>query len=252
MTSSIQIFNEPPGIKESFSLSLFKVCTSFLPAIVILELYFSFPFTKENILLSFNLISFAFYLFFVACFSSALLWPFCFLVYRYLLGKDHRDISLIISAGPRFKKICNMASFIIAIPFLIYIVICSCLTLINPGYSIDGFYSAPFSSEDVKFIFFYFLIPFISFIFIWLLNKKSTSCFFDILNAHEGWYSAKLNSDKTQDASPNGTTQLPSVFDQENPGSIPDELMKWADLRNKGLINEDEYQKIRAKLLKKI
>ena len=84
------------------------------------------------------------------------------------------------------------------------------------------------------------------FLFYWLFNNL----FFNILKRHEQWiiengFFADLRNEKSFVEK---TTEKIQTIKKE-PINITDELLKWAELKEKGLITEEEFKKAKEKIL---
>jgi hypothetical protein len=81
----------------------------------------------------------------------------------------------------------------------------------------------------------------------WLSN----TLFFNILKRHEQWIIENgLFADlKNEKSFIEKTTEKIQTIKKE-PINVTDELLKWAELKEKGVINDEEFQKAKEKILK--
>ena len=74
--------------------------------------------------------------------------------------------------------------------------------------------------------------------------------FFETIDKHEKWVLQNgllADTEKT-----NNITKSEQEIQSEKPGSNADELLKWAELYEKGVIDETQYRKARDKILKNL
>lgn len=91
------------------------------------------------------------------------------------------------------------------------------------------------------------VIPLGLFLFYWLFNNL----FFNILKRHEQWIieNGLFTDSRNEKSFIEKTTEKIQTIKKE-PINITDELLKWAELKEKGLITEEEFKKAKEKILK--
>lgn len=90
------------------------------------------------------------------------------------------------------------------------------------------------------------VVPFVAYI-IYLL---SNILFFNILKKHEKWivnYGLFADTKDEKSFIEKATTKIQNI--KKEPVNISDELLKWAELKEKGLITDEEFQKGKEKIL---
>ena len=100
--------------------------------------------------------------------------------------------------------------------------------------------------EANKYIIFILIPPICAYIFYLLSNIL----FFNILKKHENWVinNGIFSDYKGEKSFIEKTTEKLQTIKKE-PINTTDELLKWAELKEKGLISDDEYQKVKEKIL---
>lgn len=166
--------------------------------------------------------------FFTLTFLSILLFGFGIIPLIICLS-----IIYIIKKDRNFKYINNVKKFI-----LFYLITLS-LPLLLISYDEN-------KREFIRLLLGLAVIPLGLFLFYWLFNNL----FFNILKRHEQWIienglftdlrNEKLFIEKT-------TEKIQTI--KKEPINVTDELLKWADLKEKSLITEEEFQKAKEKIL---
>jgi hypothetical protein len=166
--------------------------------------------------------------FFTLTFLSILLFGFGIIPLIICLS-----IIYIIKKDRNFKYINNVKKFI-----LFYLITLS-LPLLLISYDEN-------KREFIRLLLGFAVIPLGLFLFYWLFNNL----FFNILKRHEQWIienglftdlrNEKLFIEKT-------TEKIQTI--KKEPINVTDELLKWADLKEKSLITEEEFQKAKEKIL---
>ena len=87
----------------------------------------------------------------------------------------------------------------------------------------------------------------------YLIYFISNILFFNILKRHEKWIvNNRIFADYKGEKSfiEKATEKIQTA--KKEPINVADELLKWAELKEKGLITEDEFKKAKDKILKGI
>lgn len=84
----------------------------------------------------------------------------------------------------------------------------------------------------------------------YIIYSLSNILFFNILNKHQQWIieNGVFSDSKNEKNFIEKTTEKFQSIKKE-PTNAVDELLKWAELKEKGLISEDEFQKVKEKIL---
>lgn len=245
MTSLKETANTPPGLKESLIFTLFKFTLVLITLVSLSGIFLArniWPddinfYYKETLFLITNIII-----------DLSSLIPIIFIAYLYGKSKQENNLSFIGAGQNKFNKICNSTSFFLLLPWIIGIAKLAVDLFIDineiPTYIDDIFQDLlmPLCSSV--------FIPFVLSLLIQLLKLVSDSCFFKIIAAHHMWFEARWFPDHDREMYEINSKHQENSNEKDAPKSVADELLKWTDLRDKGIITEKEYQKIRKNLLK--
>lgn len=148
----------------------------------------------------------------------------------------------ILKKDKKFTSILNARKYI-KVYFLISISIGIIITIFNVIHDIN-YYESLGSNLVLFYLSFGFGIPILGFILMFTYDNL----FFKILNEHKEWI---INNGLFLDEKISKKNSI-EVASSDNLTSISvaDELLKWSDLVEKGLITKEEFQKAKEKILR--
>lgn len=157
--------------------------------------------------------------------------PAVLLIVSYFLSKRDKDISMLIKA----VGICQ-----------VYVYITICIIFLAWIYNLNGIYAGNYdedSKRDYLNNAWIVLFGLIAISLAYLISIKYL--FKEPIQRYPAWVvqnkSFAFNKDK----------QEPSIFKTENlkSYSVADELLKWKELKDQGLVSEDEFIKMKEKIM---
>lgn len=249
MNSSYEKKDTPPSLKESALLTRFKLLLAFIMGLSIIGVLIIFLlWIDEYYAFDTPIIPVGPVFLNLTC-----LIPLVFLSYRYRLGRENKKFVYIENADRKFKKLCDASSFILILPFTASMS-CIAFSIVRspdyfPTYSLTYLIH---SSQDLAYLLSFSVIPFLLSLAVQVLKNQSVPWFFNILTSHRSWYETKWFPGEITKSEDIGHSQTTVIHELKADNSIADELMKWTDMRDKGIVTEEEFQKVREKLLKKI
>ncbi|MCZ3063574.1 SHOCT domain-containing protein [Acinetobacter baumannii] len=154
--------------------------------------------------------------------------PSVILLVSYFLSKRDKDISMLIKAVGACQ---------------VYVYITICIVVLVWLYNLNDIYYAGYYDEESKRSYLnnalIVLFGLVSMSLAYLISLKYL--FKEPIKRYPTWVVQNKSSDK----------QEPSIFKTENlkSYSVADELLKWKELKDQGLVSEDEFIKMKEKIM---
>lgn len=167
--------------------------------------------------------------------------PVLLLAFGYYMMKKNRDFSSLevsVKTAKNYYKIVIFLSFLAAAFGL--------FSYLN--YDYDGSFSRAYYSDYFATFLIASLVATIAFAYILILKHL----YFLPLQNHSEWVVANGTfSNKPKKPTPDNSKASVDILQSEKlkPYSVADELLKWAKLKEDGLISEEEFNEARSKLL---